>query len=61
MNISTIAFALIILASFLMTNMISKRYIHYKDRTGLFLLTRVGIFIGIYLVLFSAYYLLFIA
>ncbi|ANZ32346.1 hypothetical protein [Staphylococcus carnosus] len=60
MDMTTIVFALIILVSFILTNMISNRFIKYKDSTGLFLLTRVGIFIGIYLVLFGVYYLIFL-
>ncbi|WP_412518674.1 hypothetical protein [Staphylococcus simulans] len=59
MDTTALIYVIIIFISFIVTNMISNRFIKNRSNTGLYLLKRVGIFMGVYLVLFSIYFLLF--
>ncbi|MHD0396574.1 hypothetical protein ACY2DA_01645 [Staphylococcus simulans] len=59
MDTTALIYVIIIFISFIVTNMISNRFIKNRSNTGLYLLKRVGIFMGVYLVLFSLYFLLF--
>ncbi|PTJ25504.1 hypothetical protein [Staphylococcus simulans] len=59
MDTTALIYVIIIFISFIVTNMISNRFIKNRSNTGLYLLKRVGIFMGVYLVLFSIYYILF--
>ncbi|MGN5883491.1 MULTISPECIES: hypothetical protein [Staphylococcus] len=59
MDVTTFVYVLIIVISFLVTNAISNRFIKNRSNTGLYLLKRVGIFMAVYLVLFTIYFILF--
>ncbi|WP_105967121.1 hypothetical protein [Staphylococcus simulans] len=59
MDTTALIYVIIIFISFIVTNMISNRFIKNRSNTGLYLLKRVGIFMGVYLVLFSIYFILF--
>ncbi|MDY5060210.1 hypothetical protein [Staphylococcus simulans] len=59
MDTTALIYVIIIFISFIVTNMISNRFIKNRANTGLYLLKRVGIFMGVYLILFSIYFILF--
>ncbi|UXV37779.1 hypothetical protein [Staphylococcus simulans] len=59
MDTTALIYVIIIFISFIVTNLISNRFIKNRSNTGLYLLKRVGIFMGVYLVLFSIYFILF--
>lgn len=59
MDTTALMYVIIIFISFIVTNIISNRFIKNRSNTGLYLAKRVGIFMGVYLVLFSVYFILF--